>query len=465
VIRRLLLLGISLPVAALAQLQLIQAGSAVPVGNFLDLGSTSAGDTQRTGFHLKNTGAEPVTIKMIAIDNGAAFDVNYTMVPYILAPSGSWDFAVLFHPTGSHTYSANLSITWSVGTSANSMITALLSATGVASAQLSVANVTLKDSDTIDFGGVQRGLSVTRTFTLSNPWDSAVTINSIAVSGAPFSIPLGINLPLSFNPHDALGVSFDVLFQPTASQYATARLMVDTRTFTLSGYGFDPPPPKATLTVSSQTVAGLPQLQLSIALDSPSLIDDTGTLKMQFQPNNNLPNDRGNQFNCKCKTDQVSVQIATGDSIAKFDGLPSVPFQTGTTEGTLVFTLTMGKTSIPGGPLTVPILPTPVYIDTATTERRVNDLDISVEGFDNTHSLSQLSFTFYDTAGKTMPQGAIQYDATSDFQNYFTSAQAVGGTFLMRATFHVTGDATTIGGVDVQITNPAGVTSTQRLTF
>jgi hypothetical protein len=58
----------------------------------------------------------------------------------------------------------------------------------------------------------------------------------------------------------------------------------------------------------------------------------------------------------------------------------------------------------------------------------------------------------------------IPVDAGAIFRRYFESSQA-GGAFAMRATFPVTGDATRIGGVDVKVTNSAGVISARRINF
>ncbi|MGI8742470.1 MAG: hypothetical protein ACR2NN_07840 [Bryobacteraceae bacterium] len=58
----------------------------------------------------------------------------------------------------------------------------------------------------------------------------------------------------------------------------------------------------------------------------------------------------------------------------------------------------------------------------------------------------------------------IRVDETSDFRRYFGAGKA-GGAFQLRATFPVTGDATQIAGVDVEMTNSAGIAKTQRISF
>jgi hypothetical protein len=74
-----------------------------------------------------------------------------------------------------------------------------------------------------------------------------------------------------------------------------------------------------------------------------------------------------------------------------------------------------------------------------------------------------MSFTFYDTAGGTIGR-AIPVDFSQAFGSFF-QGQQTGSSFLMGVTFPVTGNASTIGSVDVTLTNSAGVARTQRLNF
>ena len=75
-----------------------------------------------------------------------------------------------------------------------------------------------------------------------------------------------------------------------------------------------------------------------------------------------------------------------------------------------------------------------------------------------------LAFTFFDSAGRTIQPGVLRVDASADFKRYFQSG-AAGGMFALRATFPVSGDATQVAAVEVEITNSAGITRTQRLPF
>jgi hypothetical protein len=110
------------------------------------------------------------------------------------------------------------------------------------------------------------------------------------------------------------------------------------------------------------------------------------------------------------------------------------------------------------------VAPAAVNIDTATCVRQVSQLDVSLIGYDNTYSASQLAFTFFDKTGATMQPGVIRVDVTSDFRLYFNSTKA-GGVFALLATFPVSGNSALVVAVDIQITNSAGVVKVQRINF
>ena len=96
--------------------------------------------------------------------------------------------------------------------------------------------------------------------------------------------------------------------------------------------------------------------------------------------------------------------------------------------------------------------------------RLTEEIDVTISGFDNTYSASQLVFTFYDAKGNVIQPGATSVDATSIFQNYFASS-TVGGMFALLAQFPVTGNEALVASFDLQITNAVAVVSTEHVTF
>jgi hypothetical protein len=91
-------------------------------------------------------------------------------------------------------------------------------------------------------------------------------------------------------------------------------------------------------------------------------------------------------------------------------------------------------------------------------------VQVDVTGFDNTRTLGALTFMFYDSVGNELPSGSIQTNAAVKFKEYFGGSD-LGGAFVMRAVFPVTGDTSRIAACDVTLTNSAGVTKAPRISF
>ena len=135
-------------------------------------------------------------------------------------------------------------------------------------------------------------------------------------------------------------------------------------------------------------------------------------------------------------------------------------FQTGTTAGTITFTLTL--TNVPLQQATLIIPPAPINLDSITAVALFGSINVAFSGFDNTYTASQIAFTFYDITGKALPQGAIDVNATSAFQQYFSSTQA-GGSFQVLAMFPVSGNEAEVGFVTVQVVNSLGTTTAAQI--
>jgi hypothetical protein len=139
-------------------------------------------------------------------------------------------------------------------------------------------------------------------------------------------------------------------------------------------------------------------------------------------------------------------------------------FQTGTTSGRIVFTLTGVVQGINGDPTTVlTIVPSRISTDTSSAKRVATELDVAITGFDNTFTAGVMTFTFRDAAGLVIGSGGIRADFTSDFTAYFTRTKA-GSAFQALIAFPVAGDDTVVATVDVDLVNAAG-TTTQHLIF
>src|SRR5207244_1237943 len=134
--------------------------------------------------------------------------------------------------------------------------------------------------------------------------------------------------------------NFPIAFAPQAAGPASGTLRIDQRPFHLKGLATDPPLPKDGIVLRPQAAASGQQLKVSIALASPSKVAGNGTLTLQFQPASGLTDDAAVQFLSGAKR-SATVTIAAGDSIARIGGQPDFAFQTGTTSGSIIFTLTL----------------------------------------------------------------------------------------------------------------------------
>ncbi len=455
-IRRLLLCSLILPPAALAQIQvfLFDGTTETPIGALVDLGSASPGDTLATRFHVHNVGDGPVIFQTLSIA-GSGFTISQTPeLPYTIAPGSSAEFRVAFNPTSIGTYSAFLLV---------NTINIVLRATVTPSAALAVGdgNTPLAAGAVIDFGSVQVGSSRFQNFRLTNLNNASITVVALLVTGVGFSGPVGAAAPIQLTPGQS--VSFQVAFEPRTGQAVRGTLTVDQRSFVLTGQGLELTLPTAWIQLGSTVGASAQQNNVSIQLAAPSQVTDYGTLTMTFQPSvAGVTNDAAVQF-LSGPTRSATVTISPGDTVAMFGTQSSIAFQTGSTAGSIVFTLTIPNTPTQQISLTIP--PAPIILDTTGAVRRLNNLDVSVVGLDNTYSASQLAFTFYDIKGATIAPGVIGVDATSNFHQYFFPSSPAGGQFALLATFPVVGDVNVVAAFDLQITNSVGATKTQHVSF
>ncbi len=453
-IRRLAACMAMLPLAALAQIQVLRFDGVNenPVAGLVDVGAASPGDTLETRFRVRNIGAGAAVFQTLSIAGSGFRITTAPSLPYTIAPGSEAEFRVAFSPISIGSYSAFLLV---------NSINISLRGTVAPAAVLTLDNgsAALAAGATIDFGSVQRGSSRLQTLTLTNPNSASLTISTLAVTGVGFRGPIGAQAPIEIAYGES--VSFQIAFEPPGGQPAQGTLTVDQRAFVLIGQGLDPPLPAASIQLASAVGASVQQNNISIPLASAAQVSGTGTLTMQFQSSvPGVPDDAAVQFLSGPKR-AATVTITAGDTMAKFGSQSSIAFQTGSTTGTILFTLKLPNATQQAS---LTIAPAAVVLDTAHAVRRVGNLDVSLVGFDNTYSTSQLAFTFYDQKGNAMQPGVIRVDVSADFRLYFSSSQA-GGQFALLATFPVTGDVNQVAGFDVQVTNSAGAAKSQRITF
>jgi hypothetical protein len=157
----------------------------------------------------------------------------------------------------------------------------------------------------------------------------------------------------------------------------------------------------------------------------------------------------------------IPFTVKEGEAEARFGDVTQAVFQTGTTAGNIVLTAEVGGFT---EQTNVVIGSAAVRFDQSAAARNGNSLEVKLTGFDNTHSVGEIAFTFYDRSGQPVQPGAIRVNARDDFKRYF-EASTLGGVFALRATFPVAGNAADIQGVEVEFANSHSTTRTPRLKF
>jgi hypothetical protein len=413
----------------------------MPAGSVLDLGSFPAGDSQEFRFRIRNDNATAVTVKSIGLVPENEFQIsNAPSLPHILAPQNFVEVRVRFLATGPALYSAILTVN-----SVEVLIRAAI-------------NAAPQVQGDIDFGRILRGTSATHTFQLSNGGYGPLTIRSISISGDPFALAKVPSLPLTLPARSS--ASLDVTFQPVQSGHYNGQLDVDGHKVTLSGSAYDPPPPHPIIDAGGTSLLSAKQQPLVIRLESASESTGTGTVTMTFQPQAASATDDAAIRFVSGGARVQSFQVAPGDTTVSFGSDKQVLFQTGTTAGTITFTVQLGDYSEAGS---VQVAPAPISFDSVTAERIPGQITVSIWGFDNSRTAGSLAFEFYNQAGGAIG-GVLSADAVKDFQQFFSASPDGGGAFLLRASFPVSGDATAVGSVDVRMANAIDVTHLDRVT-
>jgi hypothetical protein len=414
------------------------------------MGTIGPGDSIQTRFKVRNTGVSAVTLQEPKI-SGAGFSVSGPSSGYVIAAGFAADVRVTFQATGTGNTGANLTV--------NSLSLLVWVAVVPAPVLSSQSGVDLPSGTAISAGAVKKGEKTALPLSLENRSEAPLTVARIAVSGSPAFAYRG-PAALTLAPRAAQRIEIE--FSPPANGPYTGLLTIDGRTFPLTGEGFDPPLPKPTIRIEGTPSSGQ-DLKVAIELAGVPESGATGTLEMGFQPLSGLPDDPAIRF-VSGGGRRLSVQVKPGDARVWFGSLPDAVFQAGTTAGTIQWTLELG-THRETQAMALP--PSAPAISTALALRETQDLVISLTGADNTRSMSQALFTFYDVTGRPISPGTIRTDIRREFEEFFRGlGVASGGTFTMRAAFAVYGGAAAeVSSVEAEIVNSAGGSRTQRIVF
>ncbi len=422
-----------------------------PTGT-ITLPTVYANDFSEIKINLINTGNQSVTVATLSI-GGTAFSIpDAPITPRQLAAGESLPFTVHFAPVDAGSFSAVLQA---------GSLTAFVLGKSIAAPALFVDGGAVREPGLIDFGIVETGASAARHFSVRNLLRQPLTIGAIAATG-DFHLILAMSaappLPIALAPGDS--IDFDIAAQPTQAGALAGALLIDDRSFTLSGIAADRPPPLPQIVFRDAQVKSAQQSRLSVGLSEPARVAATGSVEFAFELlTNGLAGDPGVLFPAS-GTRSIAFTVAPGDTLARFGAGSFADFQTGTTSGNLVFRIRFGD-FLDTATLTVP--PDVVGIDQIRATRAAAGINVEVTGFDNTRSASKLAFTFFDKDGNAAAP-AIPVDAADAFRGYFQTA-GLGGMFALTASFPVSGGADRIAGVQVDLINSQGTAHSQRASF
>ena len=436
-----------------------------PLGLVYGYGQVAADDSMIVRFRALNTGTGSVTITCLSVKNttGAGFSiVNSSSTPFVVAAGQPMDFFVGFSATATTNYAATLQVGTGTATDAcaGTIESAILLATVVPAPILSVAApCTGPDANkNISFGRIAQSSQEACTLSILNPFPQALTVSPLLVTGAAFTTTSGNAVTIAAGE----SASFTIQFSPATGSAFSGTLTVGTRTYTLAGTGFSPPLSSLVWNFDSTKIGSGEQHTLSLQLSAPAAVMSAGSMTLSFSPSVKTVTDDAAVRFVATSTRVASFAVNAGATAITLNAQPNIVFSTGTTAGTLTFTVDSGIYGLSGSPSTsVTTGPAPIALASSAATSRANELDVVISGFDNTYSIGGMSFAFVDRSGAAI--ASIPADFSADFQTFFK--KQTGSSFLMRVSFPVTGDVSQVGGVTVVLNSAAGVVTTPSLKF
>lgn len=449
---RLAVLALAGAVLAPAQVALFTVEPGQQVANQFQMGSVPAGDSIEVRFRLKNTGQAAARITTLSIA-GTGFSIpGAPVLPRTLA-AGAWlDFTVRFDPGAVGAYSASLR-----ADALSVILLAQATAAPVVTVEEGGGWRTLTSGMVVDFGAVERGASIERRLALSNRSAAAFAPLRVVLSGGAFALAGDAPAEVALAP--GATVILLVRCTPTVAGIAESVLAVGGRSFTLRATAVEPAMPRPEIVLELPEPRSARQGRVAVRFGELSRARATGVVRLEFEPSLGLGADPAILFASGGR--EAAFQVEPGDTAARFGAAAYMGFQTGSTAGTVIFTVEAGGYR---ERRTVEIAPAPAGVGSVRAVRGASSVEVTINGFDNTRGISLLSFTFFDGSGVAVAPGAIRVEVAEAFRRYFAEGGA-GGTFLLRAIFPVTGAAERIETVEVELVNAAGTARTGPVSF
>lgn len=462
---------------------LLQGAQPVAAGQTISFGNVPVGSQQTIALTLANQTNVTLALPAVQPLTGGAFSLSGSALSATtVAPGLSAELDVTFSPGITGPQNATLTIGANMyplqGTGLPPPLTVLQGGQKLAAGQA------------LNFGDVQTGTQQTIKLTLANQSTITLAVPTIPPPAGSFSISGSALAATSVAP--GLSTELDVTFSPTTMGPQLATLTIGANTYPLQGSGVAAAPayPAPSIQLTPETLSSAQQGSLRVSLAAAATVAGGGTVTLAFQPAvsgvGDCPTAAGAcddpTIGFADGTFSAAFTVAQGASAGQFSGEPSVAFHTGTTAGTLTFTVTLGANQAQAS-VTIP--PALIGVDAAVAARDVacdpalvycttTNIQLQINGWDNTRSTSQLVFSFFNSSGSEIAPGNItatelyfngaELGTAAAFQQYF-AASGMGGVFGLTVFFPVTGDADQVTTAVVQLTNSAGTATTSKITF
>lgn len=443
--KALLLAALCVPAFGQLQVFTLFSDTPAPAGPSVALGTVAIGDVAEFRFRAVNTGGAPLALQTISV-SGASFSLATAFTAQTLGPAQSFEFSVRFAPGAVGSYSASLLV--------NSFST-LLRASAVAGPSLFLTNAGQTSELTASSlqVNIASGQSLTLALSVGNPHATPLTLTEIGVAGPGFSLNDPPPLPLTILPGETRPLPLTI--SAGAPGDAIAVLSIGARRFSIIAVIFRPLLAAPAILFDTPITGNRQQVKIRLQLAQPASGPGSGVLRAVFT---GLADDPAILFSNGLR--EIPFEAVAGSREITFSGAPETVLQTGTTAGTLRLEA-VTETGVTAE--TYRFERSAVVIEEARARRNGAAVEVEITGYDNVRNTGSLNFRFFDRAGNPMG-GVITTTPVDQFRNYFAQSN-LGGVFRLLASFPVTGDATIVGSVLVEIANSIGRTDLQRLTI
>lgn len=417
----------------------------------LNLGETATGEPLEIRFRVENTGDSIVTVSTLRIE-GAGYALTGSQTPpFFIASGTSASFFVRYQ---SEAVTSGAPGVLRVNSGAYSLMASTTAAPAVYAIALDGAETRRLAGQATVFATVERGAGPSRRrFVIRNSHNASFPMT---LEGADFRWPPPLAGSILLLARETR--SIEIEFAPATSGSKLGALVIGSLGYPVEGVAREPAPPRPRVQVDSSLRSGA-QARVAVLFEAASRGQASGQLRVEFEAGVAGPDDPAIVFSNGRRS--IPFTLREGDSQAMFGESREAIVQTGTTAGRLRFIAEAGGFTAQAESA---VAPAAVTVDSVTGQRHLDLLELTVRGFDNTRTVSEIAFTFYNRDGQAIPPGELRQNVADKFRRYFETTPA-GGMFALHAVFPATGSTQSIAAVEIELRNRVGAEKTRRIPF